>query len=167
MKVIAHKLKDAHFANWREMLEWEYDDWRAHREESDGWVSFDCLTYDRLRGDIYCGVSSFNGDIFYRFDRVTNRFTQIDTHVLVGSEFDAKFHRSLEWDTDGTLWAATALFHDVDHFMDAPGGKILRYHPDTNTLEHVCTPLEHIYIQSIAWIVNGAYYMPPHLRQNI
>ena len=69
---------------------------------------------------------------------------------MAGSAFDAKFHRSLEWDDDGTLWAATALFHDVDRYFEAPGGKIVHYDPETGKLEHVATPVEHVYIQALA-----------------
>ena len=150
MKIVAHKLKDDRFENWREMHEWEYDDWRADPAARAGWISFDCLAYDPERDDMYCGVSSFDSDIFYRFRRSTGQFELIDTHVFSGSEFDAKFHRSLEWDDQGKLWAATALFHDVDRYLDAPGGKLLRFDPETDQLEHVGTPLKHVYIQAIA-----------------
>jgi sugar lactone lactonase YvrE len=150
MNVTAHKLKDGQFPNWREMVEREYDDWRADPHLTESWISFDCLAFDSKRNAVFCGVSSLKSDIFYRFDRAAGRFTQIDTHALPGSQYDAKFHRSLEWDDDGTLWAATALFHDVHHYHAAPGGKIIHYDPQSGRLELVATPVEHVYIQALA-----------------
>ncbi len=149
LHVKAHKLKDAAFPNWQEMADWEYDHWKADARVRENWISFDCLAYDADTDAVFCGVSSFNSEIFHRFDRETGRFDQIDTRGLAGSAYDAKFHRSLEQDDDGTLWAATALFHDVNRYNDAPGGKIVHYDPSTGKLEHVVTPLEHVYIQAL------------------
>jgi sugar lactone lactonase YvrE len=153
LKIRAHRLNAARFEGYYDEMEhrWNYKDFftEQNRDWKRSWNSLDCLRADDERNVVWCGLSSFVGDIFYVFDRETKQFESLN-FAAVGDRYDAKFHRALEFDRDGNLWAATALLHDIDRFLDAPGGAIVRCDPDTRHIEIVSRPIPHVYIQSIA-----------------
>lgn len=169
----ALKLKDGRFpaaeaaeAAWGV---WDYDDFLdpRHRDWYENWISFDCLLADDRRGVLWCGIATFTGDIFWAWDLKERRFRSLD-YPKVGDRYDAKFHRALLYDRRGTIWAATALYHDLDRYHDAPGGAIVRFDPDAERLEVVARPIPHVYIQSILLdpkrdILYGQTYTPEHL----
>ena len=65
--------------------------------------------------------------------------------------YDAKFHRSMQLTADGgTLYAATALLHDVDRYFEAPGGGLFAHDTGSGATRKLGIPLPHVYIQSIA-----------------
>lgn len=151
--VKAYKLKDVRFDNWdREVRNnWVFDDFfkEPNKHYIEGWVSFDCLLLDQDENLLYCGIASFSNDIFQAFDLKTKKFRSLG-FKRIANRYDAKLHRSLEADTDGTIYAATSLLHDCDHQFDAPGGKLVRYDPQTETLKVLAIPVPHTYIQTIA-----------------
>ena len=62
--------------------------------------------------------------------------------MQVGEQFDVKIHRSLVYDeTDQAIYGATACLHDVSRRLEAPGGKLFRYRPDTRQYEILSTPV--------------------------
>lgn len=133
---------------------WDYDDFKhgptaEHSRWRTGWISFDCAVYEPTNDRIYAGITSFDADIFRAYDRKTDRFIDLD-YARVVDPYDAKFHRSLERAPDGTLYAGIALLHCSDHYLDAPGGALLRYDPRTGTMTKLGIPMPHAYIQSIA-----------------
>ena len=69
MKVSAKKLKDARFDNFHAELDgrWDYEQFVGgrHPDWCNDWISFDCLLADDRRDTIWCGLTSFAGDIFY------------------------------------------------------------------------------------------------------
>src|SRR5262249_51035713 len=68
----------------------------------------------------------------------------------VGDKFDAKFHRSMQLSGDRrTLYAATALLHDIDRYSEAPGGSIYAHDVLSGSTRKLSTPIPHAYIQSI------------------
>lgn len=151
-KVKAHKLKDVRFDDWHTEVHnnWVFDDF--HKPENKryvaGWVSFDCLLLDKKKDLLYCGVASFGNDLLYEFDLKTRKFRSLGFETIA-NRYDGKIHRSLEMDTDGSIYAATSLFHDCDRQFDAPGGRLIKYDPKTETLEELAIPIPHNYIQSI------------------
>lgn len=152
MKVRAIKLKDMKYNPSFEAPEgvWDYDDFfkPANKAWHDGWISWDCLLADPSRNTLWIGLAAWNSDIFWAFDRKTRKLRSMN-YRRVGNRYDAKFHRSLLFDKDGIIWAATALYHDIDRYFDAPGGAIVRFDPNTNDLKVVARPFPHVYIQSI------------------
>lgn len=152
MQVRAIKLVDEHFKDAISAPQgvWDYDEFLkpTSRAYFDGWISFDCLLADDKRDVVWVGLARMNADIFHVFDRRTRKFKSMN-YRKVGDRYDAKFHRSLLFDADGKIWAATALLHEIDRFMEAPGGAIVRFDPDTKVLNVVGRPLPHHYIQSI------------------
>lgn len=129
---------------------WTYADLYADREFREDWISFDCLLWHPAQRALFVGLTRMNGDIFYRFDPSGSSgvFTSLDFR-RVADRFDAKFHRSLELDTDGSIWAATALLHDVDLQGTAAGGKLIHYDVGSNELMVASIPVPGQYIQGI------------------
>ena len=148
--VRAHILKDRKFDNWVSEVEgrWKFEDLRADSGYCNDWISFDSLAWDITTSKLYVGLSTLSGDIFYVFDPAQDKFVSLG-YQRFGDKFDAKFHRSLEMDEDGTIYAATALLHDMDQQREAAGGKLLRYDPTCAQYSLLAIPVPHQYIQSI------------------
>lgn len=153
MTITVHKLKDHDFGHdWKEKTEdrWNYDDFRADPHWRKDWISFDGVVAHPDNNLVYCGITSFDADIFWAWNRSTHSW-QSCGFESVGNEYDAKFHRSMELSGDGKyLYCATALLHDIDRYWDAPGGGIFRHDTTTGKTEKLGIPLPHNYIQSIA-----------------
>jgi len=152
MKVTALKLRDEQFGNeWRDVVEnrWVFDDFKRNDRWRKGWISFDCALCNPDDDRVYCGVTSFDNDIFVAYDRRARRFVDLGVRHI-WDEFDAKFHRSLVRGRDGAIYAAVALLHCIDRFNDAPGGAIVCYDPATGRIEKLGIPAPHIYIQALA-----------------
>jgi sugar lactone lactonase YvrE len=127
---------------------WKIEDLRADAGYCNEWISFDSLAWDDGTKRLYIGLTSINTDIFYVFEPGGDKFTSLGFQ-RISDKFDAKFHRSLEIDDDGTIYAATALLHDVDQQHEAKGGKLLRYDPRRDDYRVLSIPVPHHYIQSI------------------
>lgn len=148
--VRAHILKNRRFDNWKSEVEgrWKFEDLRADAGYCNDWISFDCLAWDEKTKKLYLGLASINTDIFYVYEPSLARFTSLEFQRISGP-FDVKFHRSLEIDDDGSIYAATALLHDVDQQHEAKGGKLIRYDPKTGEYENLGIPVPPFFIQSI------------------
>lgn len=134
---------DRHVAN-----RWNYEDFARHPEWARDWISFDGLVHHAGSERVFCGLTRFDGDVFYAWDRRTEKFTGLGFERVM-DRYDAKFHRSMELTADGrTLYLATALLHDVDRYYEAPGGGIYRHDTVTGETEKLGIPLPHNYIQS-------------------
>ncbi len=118
-------------------------------ERRRNYVAFTCLLFHPVERRLYCGITAYDADIFYVFDTQTHEWQSLGW-AEVGEEFDVKIHRSLIYDeTDDALYGATACLHDVSRRLEAPGGKIFRYHPGSGEYEVLSTPVCHDYIQTI------------------
>jgi hypothetical protein len=145
------KLRQESFGNqwFDEVLDhWHYDDFIQNPQWRQGWVSFDCALYRPEEDRIYLGITSFDADIFKAYDRKRNVFLDLGYHQIA-NRFDGKFHRSLVQGSDGCIYAAVALLHDVDKYLEAPGSPIVKYDPRTGTLTKLGIPFPHVYIQSL------------------
>lgn len=167
LKVRALILKNEKFQDLEEQRNWDYGQMTAHRGRARSWISFDSLTYNPADDCVYLGITDFSNDIFYRYRRADSRFEGLN-FPSVADRYDAKFHRSLELDADGVLWAATAMLHDVDRFGEAPGGAIVRYDTKSGKLEKVAVPFPHVYIQSLVLdrerrLLHGVTFTPERL----
>jgi len=152
MKVRALKLRDEDFGNeWAEKVRnhWLYGDFKENERWRKGWISFNCAAYDPDGDRVYCGITSFDSDIFTAYDRKIGRFVDLGIKAIT-DEYDAKFHRGLTLGKDGCLYAGIALLHCVDRYFEAPGGAVVRYDPRAGTIEKLGIPLPHTYIQSMA-----------------
>jgi len=151
MKTRSLRLHDVDFGNqWSEEVEdhWLYEDFKNREEWRKGWISFDCAVYNPADDRVYTGITSFDADIFKAYDRKTGAFVDLG-YDRVADPYDAKFHRSLALASDGTIYAAIALLHCVDHHFDAPGSAVVRYDTISGSIEKLCIPLPHTYIQSL------------------
>jgi len=159
MKVTSHKLLDYRFGSqWDDEAHynWDYPDFIAHENWKKGCISFDCLLWDDETQLLHAGITSFvESEITKAFDRKSGEF--IDTGFSkVAEKFDAKFHRSLIMrEKDGCFYAAIALLHNVDDFLNAPGGAICKYDPVKKCWDKICIPLEHVYIQNMTYDANN------------
>jgi hypothetical protein len=80
---------------------WKFDDWQSH-EPFKNWISFTSLLFHPEVKLIYCGLTSWKGDVFYAFDPKTKEFRSLE-FPDIGDRFDVKIHRSLELDDDGKI----------------------------------------------------------------
>jgi len=172
-KIRSLKLKNCNYGQeWSETIEdrWNYKDFLNDPRWRNDWISFDGVVYHASTDRIYCGITSFNADIFEAYDRTKGEFTALD-FASVANPFDAKFHRSMELTQDGnTLYTATALLHDVDNYWDAPGGGIFRHDLASGKITKLGIPLPHIYIQSIALdekrgVIYSMHFTPERLSR--
>ena len=152
MHVTAHRLRDRRFGSqWSEQIEdrWEYADFLKDSGWRKDWISFDCLCHDPATDTIYCGITSFDADIFWGWRRKDREWFDCG-YGRVRDRYDAKFHRSLvRHPHEGCLYASQALLHDIDRFMEAPGASIVRYDPRTNAIAKLGVPMPHVYIQAL------------------
>lgn len=150
VKVKAHKLHDMKIDNWSTEIEdhYEYTDFKNNDDLRVKWISFDGILADADPNLVYCGITSFDSDIFRAFDRRTGDFIDLGFSA-VADRYDAKFHRALIKSNDGNIYGAIALLHDVDSYWDAPGGAIVRYNPADGVMEKIGIPLPHVYIQGM------------------
>jgi len=151
MKARALKLNDFECGNqWFDEVEdrWEYDDFKADPDWRTGWISMDCALYNPADDRVYLGITSFDADIFKAYDRGAGEFVDLG-YGRVADPFDAKFHRSLVMGADGCIYAAVALLHDVDRWLEAPGSPIIKYDPASGDITRLPAPFPHVYIQSI------------------
>jgi hypothetical protein len=150
MLVQAEVLRDGRFTNWhREVAgRWTIEDLRTDDGYRRDWISFDCMSWDEEAQLLYLGLTAIDTDIFWTFEPASRRFRSLE-FTRVSDRYDAKFHRSLERDVDGTYVVATAMLHDMDQQRCAPGGKLVRYAPAEDTYEVLGVPVASQYIQSI------------------
>jgi len=146
----AHIYKDRKFDNWESEVEgrWTIEDLRSDIGYCNDWISFDSLAWDNSAQKLYIGLTSINTDIFHVFDQTNEKFHSLGFQ-RISNKFDAKFHRSLEIDQDGMIYAATALLHDQNQQHQAPGGKLISYDPHSDQYQILDIPVPHHYIQSI------------------
>lgn len=153
IKIRNLKLRSHQFGqSWHNEVEnrWNYCDFLNSPEWRKEWISFDGVVCHNATGTVYCGITSFDADIFKAYNRKADTFCDLG-FGSVADPYDAKFHRSMELSGDGRyLYTATALLHDVDRYWDAPGGGIFRHDTATGETEKLGIPLPHHYIQSIA-----------------
>ena len=152
MRIRAIRLRDHDFGNqWSAETEdhWDYADYLKDKHWRSEWISFDCLCYEPLSDTVFCGITSFEADIFWGWNRKEQGWVD-PGYARIRDPYDAKFHRSLVRDSrDGCLYAAQALLHDVDRFWEAPGASIVRYNPVTGDIAKLAIPMPHVYIQAI------------------
>lgn len=146
----AHILKNRRFDNWKSEVEgrWKFEDLQADEGYCHDWISFDCLAWDEASQRLYLGLTAIDTDIFYVYEPARAKFTSLG-FPRISDLFDVKFHRSLELDTDGTIYAATALLHDGDRQHEAKGGKLVKYDPKVDEYEVLAIPVPPFFIQSI------------------
>ncbi|TFC77264.1 hypothetical protein E3O45_07855 [Cryobacterium sp. TMS1-20-1] len=150
MKVRAFAIRDQKLDDWERRVEgrWSIEALRADERYRDGWLSIDCLAWDGDSGKMYLGLTLINTDIFWTFDTGSSTFTSLD-FPSVSDRFDAKLHRSLERDTDGSYIIATAMLHDMNQQFVAGGGKLMRYDPEADLYDLLDVPIPGQYIQSV------------------
>lgn len=101
-------------------------------------------------GQLYCGLTAMNHDIFARFDPKKGKFTSL-RYQDQAEKFEVKIHRSLCLAKDGTIYSATATLYKLNDRMAAPGGWIFTYDPKTNKTNKLCIPTPRDYPQTITF----------------
>lgn len=151
----AYKIRDTSFTDWETEVKgkWIYDDFLKRPDYIQDWISVTSLVSDDKNKVLYVGIGSFSGELLYSFDRKSKKFTNLN-YQKVAKPYDAKFHCSLELDTDGNLYGATAQFHDVDKQFEAEGGRLVHYDTKGGVYQFPDTPVKGAYIQSISLDTN-------------
>ncbi|MFH1737479.1 MAG: hypothetical protein ABIH23_00625, partial [bacterium] len=155
---------------WEETVvdRWEYADFLKDENWRKDWISFDSLCYHPSNDTVFCGITSFDADIFWGWNRQEKRWVDCG-YERIRDRYDAKFHRSLELDMrNGCLYAAPALLHDIDRYCEAPGSAILRYDPHSQDIAKLGIPVPHLYIQAIVLdekrdMIYGQTFTPEYL----
>ena len=128
---------------------WTFRDFRENPASRHNWLGFTTVMYCAADGMIHCGLERFDNDILYLFDPREKEFQSLDFQRHA-DRYDVKIHRSLAMNSDGYIYGATALLHDVDEAGRAKGGKLFRYRPGEYGIEILGIPVPNSYIQSIA-----------------
>lgn len=152
MQIRAHKFINTQYPgnSWDSKIEnrWNYQDFLDHPEWGRDWISFDGVVYHAGSDRVFCGLTRFDGDIFYAWDRKAEKFAALGFDKVM-DRYDAKFHRAMELGANGNrLYLATALLHDVDRWSEAPGGGVYCHDIASGETEKLGIPIAHNYIQS-------------------
>ena len=118
-------------------------------EFRENYVAFTCLLANPNDGLLYCGVTAFNNDILHVFDPGSKTFRSLG-YREVAEPFEVKVHRSLELASDGAIYGASACLHGLDKRLEAPGGALFRYSPQTGKTQKLGIPVARDYIQTIS-----------------
>jgi len=148
MKVKAHILKKMTFDK-EKYYNYSFRDHINDPNFLEYYLCITCLLYNPTDRMIYCGLTAFNNDLLYRFNPQTGQF-QSCSYDKIAEEYEVKIHRSLELDDDGTIYGATAGLHDLDEYLNAPGGSIFKFDPASGKIEKMGIPIPHEYIQTIS-----------------
>ena len=125
-----------------------FEDYHDNPAFAEGLVSFTWAVTSPVDGMVYCGLTHFNNDVLYSFDPERKTFRSLGLQRVL-DRFDIKVHRSIAFDTDGTLYGGTAQLNDLDRYREARGGKIFRYDPRAGTAEILGIGLAHNGVQSV------------------
>jgi len=128
---------------------WTFSDFRKNPDALHNWLGITTVMYCTTDGMVHCGLERFDNDILYLFDPDAKAFKSLGFNRSA-EKYDVKIHRSLCQHSDGYVYGATALLHDIDESTHAKGGKLFRYRPGLYEIEILGIPVPHAYIQSIA-----------------
>ena len=125
-------------------------------------IHFTGVAYDKRYPLVWCGFTSFVGDLLWTFDPETKQFASRGFTAIREKE-EIKIHRGLQVGPDGNLYFGTAGLVTTRQRHEAPGGRLFRYDPGKDDYEFLGRPLEHDYIQNIdvdyqRGIIYGATY---------
>jgi len=138
------------------------DNARMAEEQKKYDIHFTGVAYDKRYPVVWCGFTSFIGDLLWTFDPKTKQF-ESKGFTAVREEQEIKIHRGLQVGPDGKLYFGTAALVNTQQRHDAPGGRLFSYDPGKDEYEFLGRPLEHDYIQTIdvdhkRGIIYGATY---------
>ncbi len=129
-------------------------------------IHFTGVAYDSRYPVVWCGFTSFLGDLLWTFDPKTKKF-ESKGFIALREEEEVKIHRGLQVGPDGNLYFGTASLVDIRQRDAAPGGRLFRYDPRKEEYEFLGRPIAHDYIQNIdvdheRGIIYGATYPCGH-----
>lgn len=125
-----------------------YRDFTSNDDWKNNLISFTSLAYHKERKKVICGMTSFNNDLMVEFDPETGIFTDL-AYGAEAEKFEIKIHRSLQLDSKGNAYGATACLHREDQRLEAAGGRIFYYDFDAKKYDFLGIPIPHDYIQTI------------------
>jgi len=139
---------------------------RMSEEQKKYDIHFTGVAYDRRFPWIWCGFTSFAGDLLWTFDPKTKKFKSRN-FTPHREEQEVKIHRGLQVGPGGCLYFGTAGLPTLPQRHAAPGGRLFRYDPHADQYEFLGRPVEHDYIQTIdvdhkRGIIYGATYPCPY-----
>ena len=148
MKVKKHILKTLGHPVDRPLRTMGYRDFVSNSDWQENLISFTSLLYHPQRKKVICGMTSFANDLMYEFDPETGSFTNLG-YQKEAEKFEIKIHRSLQLDSKGNVFGATACLHREDQRLEAPGGRIFYYDFNTGKYTFHGIPVPYDYIQTI------------------
>ena len=128
-------------------------------------IHFTGVAYDERYPQIWCGFTSFAGDLLWTLDPQTKAF-ESRGFGRVREEHEIKIHRGLQVGPDGCLYFGTAALVSTPQHAEAAGGRLFRYDPAADKYECLGRPIERDYVQTIdvdyrRGIIYGATYPTP------
>jgi hypothetical protein len=132
-------------------VKWTFD-MRQADPEWGSLISFTSLHYHQPTGQLYCGLTSEANQLLIAFDPDEKQFTDLGFQDQDFCErYDTKIHRSFEPDGEDSILFATAALHEIETNLDAEGGRIFRFWPDSGEMQPLARPVRRDYIQTIAY----------------
>ncbi len=148
MKVIKHVMRKLGHPVSRPLRTMGYRDFTSNEDWKNNLISFTSLAYHPQRKTVVCGMTAFNNDLMYEFNPADGTFTDLK-YRQEAEKFEIKIHRSLQLDSKGRAYGATACLHREDQRQEAAGGRIFCYDFETGKYDFLGTPVPNDYIQTI------------------
>ena len=148
MKVIKHVMRKLGHPVSQPLRTMGYRDFTSNEDWKNNLISFTSLAYHPQRKTVICGMTAFNNDLMYEFNPADGSFTDLK-YRQEAEKFEIKIHRSLQLDSKGNAYGATACLHREDQRQEAAGGRIFRYDFETGKYDFLGTPVPNDYIQTI------------------
>lgn len=111
-------------------------------------IHFTGVAYDRRYPVVWCGFTSFVGDLLWTFDPKTKNFKSMG-FTKIREEEEIKIHRGMHVGPDELVYFGTASLITIPRRRETPGGRLFRFHPTTGQSEYLGRPLKNDYIQTI------------------
>ena len=121
MQVRKHILRKLGHPVTRPLRTMGYRDFTSNDDWKENLISFTSLVYHPQRKKIVCGMTAFNNDLMFEYDPSEESFTDLGFR-REAEKFEIKIHRSLQLDSKGNVYGATACLHREDQRAEGRGG---------------------------------------------
>ncbi len=148
MQVRKHVLKKLGHPVTRPLRTMGYRDFVSNDDWKENLISFTSLAYHPIRKRVVCGMTSFDNDLMFEFDPAAGTFSTLGFRKEA-EKFEIKIHRSLQLDSKGNFYGATACLHREDQRAEGNGGRIFHYDYTTGKYDFLGIPVPQDYIQTI------------------
>jgi hypothetical protein len=112
---------------------------------------FTSLCWNPATETLYCGQTHRMGNVLHAFDPKTGAFDNLGFET-VAEDNDMKIHRGLWFDPDeNALYFGLASLNPISVYVDAPGGRLMRYDIAARRFDTIGIPMQGNYIQATVY----------------